>query len=273
MKSILLLVLIASVSFAKLTTLSESLEQVDDPLLLSSGYNYFYLQNNSDTAITISKVDVQIAQPGLEESWYWYFYITSNNFAYADSGKQRARSDVAIKRMDPMGKIHFLNGSFEAKKWRYICSDSYNGKERCSPEGGKASKNTANEHDTIDVQMIFYWYYTDYPRRDSNKVIQLDSTILPCRLEYFRGPTSSEMSLGILGRGARSKDGIRSVPHGWQVPAGGRWTLRNLEGREIPLRQESTNDGVLLLPQGLHGVGVLTDPNGQSSKVHSLGGN
>jgi hypothetical protein len=273
MKSVLLLVLIASVSFARLTTLSNSLENADDPLLLSSRYNYYYLQNNSDTAITIPNVDVQIIQPGLEESWYWYFYIDSYSFAYADSGKPRARSNVAIKRMEPMAKFYFANVSFEAKKWWYICSDYYNGKDRCSPEGGKASNNTANEHDTIDVQMIFYWYYTDYPRRDSNKVIQLDSTILPCRLEYFRGPTSSEMTLGISGHGARSKDGIRSVSQGWQVPAGGHWTLRNLEGREIPLRQESTNDGVLLLPQGLHGVGVLTGPNGQASKVHGLGGN
>ena len=76
--------------------------------------------------------------------------------------------------------------------------------------------------------------------------------------------------LGIKGK---AKSRLQAVSGGWKVPAGGRWTLRNLQGREIPLRQESTNDGVLLLPQGLRGVGVLTGPNGQASKVHSLGRN
>jgi len=209
----------------------------------------------------------------VEESWYLYFGIDKMYSISSDSGKQRIESAISIGKMAPKSVLYISEVSFEARNWGEICSDYYVGKYRCSLEEGKASKNTANEHDTIDVQMIFHWYYTDYPRRDSNNVIQLDSTILPCRLEYFRGPTSSELTSGISRRGARSKDGIRSVPNGWQVPAGGRWTLRNLQGREIPLRQESTNDGVLLLPQGLRGVGVLTGPNGQSSKVHSLGGN
>jgi hypothetical protein len=274
MKTMLFAVLVlSSLGFSAPRFVTYGLDSLNNPFMASGARTEAYLYNDLDSAIGIPRIDLEILSPGLEESWFLYFYPGT---AGSDSGKQRVTSTAGVSKVDARQKFLMTENALNAKPWSKICSDygyyPNHTSTPCTISAANAIKNTAKDGDTLNARFIIYWYNRDNPRRDSARTILYDSTFLPCRLQYERGPTASDLTAN-LKRRRTQEAGVLAVAHGWQVPAGGHWTLRNLEGREIPLRQESTNDGVLLLPQGLRGVGVLMDPNGQSSKVHSLGGN
>jgi hypothetical protein len=274
MKTMFLTVLVfSSLGFSVPRFVTYGLDSLNNPFMTSSGWSEAYLYNDLDSAIGIPRIDLEILSPGLEESWFMGFGLGT---AGSDSGKQRVTSTAGVSKVNARQKLYMTGRTVEAKPWSKICSDySYypnHTSTPCTISAANAIKNTAKDGDTLNARFIIYWYNRDNPRRDSARTILYDSTFLPCRLQYERGPTASDLTSGLKRRGTQETV-VLAVAHGWQVPAGGHWTLRNLQGREIPLRQESTNDGVMLLPQGLRGVGVLTGPNGQSSKVHSLGGN
>jgi len=212
---------------------------------------------------------MQIMGPGVEGSWYLRYVVSGVDFdseVDSDSGDQKVgfgfRYDGILAVLDSGIAAPIRVGEFMARNWGMVGGDI--GGAAYDPQNLSYLKNTANVNDTIDVRMVVRYWYFDIAA-DTKK---FDTAYLDFGLEYHRGQLIP--GLGIKGK---TKSTLQAVSGGWKVPTGGRWTLRNLQGREIPMRQESTNDGVMLLPQGLRGVGVLTGPNGQSSKVHSLGGN
>jgi len=268
MKWLTLILLLASMTFSKLQFAIEKDRVISsiDNILLCKECGLTGVLNNSDSVVSILGVDVQIASPGVE--WGWFLELGTPGWydMQTETGEQRLSTGITLRNISANSFVDFCSYYFSARNWGLLSSDATPPDSIVYDTSYK--KNTAKEIDTLNAQMIFYWYYTDYPRRDSTKKLLLDSTILDCRLQYVRG--GLDPTAGIA---RRHRSPVQMLSRGWKVPTGGRWTLRNLQGREIPLRQESTNDGVMLLPQGLRGVGVLTGPNGQASKVHSLGGN
>jgi hypothetical protein len=270
MKWLTLVLLLAPATFAKLHFAEKKSGTIDTSgdLLFCSNCGFTGVLNRSDSIVSVVGFDVKMASPGVE--WGWYLRLSTSFAMYSlqtETGEQRLSTGIAFRNIGANSLVDLELDYFNARNWGLLSSDA--APDYSIVHDTSYKKNTAKEIDTLNAQMIFYWYYTDYPRRDSTKKLLLDSTILDCRLQYMRGGLNP-----LAGIQRRHLSPVQMLSRGWKVPAGGRWTLRNLQGREIPLRQESTNDGVLLLPsQGLHGVGVLTGPNGQASKVHSLGGN
>jgi hypothetical protein len=231
---------------------------------VNSSSTRIFLKNQGNKTLIFQSTSLNIKSFGVEGEWHsdMRLYVEKDNESTCQfDGIKTNYSQCSFFPYDstilrPLDTAQLILSNFEdCHILNYCIVDS-----SVTPPDTLYKRNTAKNIDTLNVRLGLYW-------QDSTTRAN-DSTFIDCLLVFNR-VINKYVIVGIT----RFKDSKQEgapipTPNGWRVATDAHWILVDAQGHAIPLRRETTADGLFLrTTTSQRGVGYLRDGTGKSYRV------